>query len=82
VTTRLFSLFYETALRDGAQPVILIFPTRKEVAGWRSDQLAGKEHEIFLEPAVLAELADWVEGASARGQTPAHPGKTHPVPPG
>ncbi|MEO6193213.1 MAG: SGNH/GDSL hydrolase family protein [Thermoanaerobaculia bacterium] len=36
VTTRLFSLFYETALRDGAQPVILIFPTREEVAGWRS----------------------------------------------
>jgi hypothetical protein len=38
VTTRLFSLFYETALRDGAQPVILIFPTREEVAGWRSDR--------------------------------------------
>ena len=36
VTTRLFSLFYETALRDGAQPVILIFPTRDEVAGWRN----------------------------------------------
>jgi hypothetical protein len=36
VTTRLFSLFYETALRDGAQPVILIFPTREEVASWRS----------------------------------------------
>jgi hypothetical protein len=38
VTTRLFSLFYETALRDGAQPVILIFPTREEVAGWRGDR--------------------------------------------
>ena len=38
ITTRLFSLFYETALRDGAQPVILIFPTREEVAGWRSDR--------------------------------------------
>ncbi|HEX2222823.1 MAG TPA: SGNH/GDSL hydrolase family protein [Thermoanaerobaculia bacterium] len=36
VTTRLFSLFYETALRDGAQPVIVIFPTREEVEGWRS----------------------------------------------
>jgi len=35
VTTRLFSLFYETALRDGAQPVILIFPTREELTGWR-----------------------------------------------
>jgi len=35
ITTRLFSLFYETALRDGAQPVILIFPTREEVTGWR-----------------------------------------------
>jgi hypothetical protein len=38
VTTRLFRLFYETALRDGAQPVILIFPTREEVASWRSDR--------------------------------------------
>jgi hypothetical protein len=38
VTTRLFSLFYETALRDGAQPVILIFPTREEVTNWRSDR--------------------------------------------
>lgn len=36
VTTRLFSLFHETALRDGAQPVILIFPTREEVASWRT----------------------------------------------
>jgi hypothetical protein len=36
LTTRLFSLFYETALRDGAQPVILIFPTLQEVTGWRS----------------------------------------------
>lgn len=35
VTTRLFTLFYETALRDGAQPVILIFPTHEEVVGWR-----------------------------------------------
>lgn len=38
VTTRLFSLFYETALRDGAQPVILIFPTREEVANWRGER--------------------------------------------
>jgi hypothetical protein len=38
ITTRLFSLFYETALRDGAQPVILIFPAREEVTGWRSDR--------------------------------------------
>ena len=38
ITARLFSLFYETALRDGAQPVILIFPTREEVAGWRGDR--------------------------------------------
>lgn len=41
VTTRLFSLFYETALRDGTQPVILIFPTREEVTGWRSN---GRKH--------------------------------------
>ncbi len=38
ITTRLFSLFYETVLRDGAQPVILIFPAREEVASWRSDR--------------------------------------------
>ena len=38
VTTRLFSLFYETALRDGAQPVILVFPVRDEVVSWRSDR--------------------------------------------
>lgn len=37
ITTRLFSLFYETVLRDGAQPVILIFPAREEVASWRSE---------------------------------------------
>jgi hypothetical protein len=38
VTVRLFSLFYETVLRDGAQPVILIFPTHEEVALWRGDR--------------------------------------------
>lgn len=38
ITTRLFSLFYETALRDGAQPVLLIFPTREEVTHWRGDR--------------------------------------------
>ena len=38
LTTRLFSLFYETALQDGAQPVILIFPTRQEVTRWRRDR--------------------------------------------
>jgi hypothetical protein len=38
VNNRLFSQFYETVLRDGAQPVILIFPTREEVANWRSDR--------------------------------------------
>jgi hypothetical protein len=38
ITTRLFSLFYETALRDGAQPVVLIFPNREEVTTWRSDR--------------------------------------------
>ena len=38
VTTQLFRLFYETVVRDGAQPVLLIFPTRDEVTGWRSDR--------------------------------------------
>ena len=56
VTTRLFSRFYETVLRDGAQPVILIFPTREEVAGWRGGRrkryapllsfLAGKDYRV------------------------------------
>jgi hypothetical protein len=38
VTTRLFDLFYETVLQDGAQPVILVFPTRDEVARWRGQR--------------------------------------------
>lgn len=36
VTTGLFTAFYEMALRDGAQPVILIFPERSDVIRWRS----------------------------------------------
>jgi hypothetical protein len=36
VTTGLFTAFYEMALRDGAQPVILIFPERSDVDHWRS----------------------------------------------
>lgn len=36
VTTGLFTAFYEMALRDGAQPVILIFPERSDVERWRS----------------------------------------------
>jgi hypothetical protein len=36
VTTALFERFYETACLDGAEPVILIFPTRADVLGWRS----------------------------------------------
>ncbi len=36
VTTGLFTAFYEMALRDGAQPVILIFPERGDVERWRS----------------------------------------------
>lgn len=57
VTTGLFSLFYETALQDGAQPVILIFPTRDEVANWRGgrpkrykpllDFLGGKNYRVI-----------------------------------
>ena len=44
VTTRLFRLFYETVLRDGAQPVILIFPARDDVTRWR------REHRKSYEP--------------------------------
>lgn len=36
VTTGLFTAFYEMALRDGAQPVILIFPERGDLDRWRS----------------------------------------------
>lgn len=35
VTTGLFTAFYERALRDGAQPVILIFPERGDLERWR-----------------------------------------------
>ena len=38
VTTGLFTAFYEMALRDGAQPVILVFPERSDVHRWRSTQ--------------------------------------------
>ncbi len=44
--------------------------------------LPGKEHDIFLEPAVLAELAKLLVAPTAGGPAPAHPGKTAPVPPG
>ncbi len=37
VSTGLFSAFYEMALRDGAQPVILIFPERGDLDRWRSE---------------------------------------------
>jgi hypothetical protein len=36
VTIGLFTAFYERALRDGAQPVILIFPERSDLDRWRS----------------------------------------------
>jgi hypothetical protein len=35
VTTGLSTAFYEMALRDGAQPVILIFPERGDLDRWR-----------------------------------------------
>jgi hypothetical protein len=35
VTTRLFRHFYETVHADGAQPIILIFPTREDLAARR-----------------------------------------------
>ena len=36
VTAGLFTAFYEMALRDGAQPVLLIFPERGDLERWRS----------------------------------------------
>jgi|CXWL01.1.fsa_nt_gi hypothetical protein len=47
VTTGLFDLFYETVLRDGAQPIILIFPARDEVERWRRDHR--KQYAPLLE---------------------------------
>lgn len=38
VTTGLFAAFYEMALRDGAQPVILIFPERGDLDRWRRER--------------------------------------------
>lgn len=38
VTAGLFSAFYEMALRDGAQPVVLILPERGDVERWRSSR--------------------------------------------
>ncbi|HEV8583220.1 MAG TPA: SGNH/GDSL hydrolase family protein [Thermoanaerobaculia bacterium] len=65
VTSRLFSDFYETALRDGTQPVILIFPQRADLAGWRSDRrksytpllrsLAGKGYRVVDAMAAFDE---------------------------
>lgn len=56
VTTELFTAFYEMALRDGAQPVIVIFPERSDLALWRSAGIkryapllrffAGKEYQV------------------------------------
>lgn len=65
VTSRLFSDFYETALRDGTQPVILIFPHRDDLASWRSDHrksyapllrsLAGKGYRVVDAMAAFDE---------------------------
>ena len=35
VTTDLFTAFYEMALRDGSQPVIVILPERSDLVRWR-----------------------------------------------
>src|SRR4030095_5442138 len=64
--------FYEMALRDGAQPVILIFPEGSDLARWRSERtkryapllqfLAAKGYRVVdtmaaLEPAGAARPA-------------------------
>jgi len=56
VTTGLFTAFYERALRDGAQPVILVFPERGDLDRWRRKHtkrytpllqfLAAKEYRV------------------------------------
>lgn len=35
-TIQLFTAFYEMALRDGAQPIIIIYPEQTDLARWRS----------------------------------------------
>ncbi len=47
VTTALFTEFYEMALRDGAQPVILIFPERSDLHRWRTAHT--KRYEPLLQ---------------------------------
>jgi hypothetical protein len=47
VTTGLFTAFYEMALRDGAQPVILVFPERSDVERWRTTHT--KSYEPLLQ---------------------------------
>jgi hypothetical protein len=47
VTTGLFTSFYEQALRDGAQPVVLIFPERRDLERWRSSRT--KRYQPLLE---------------------------------
>ena len=36
VTTQIFTAFYEMVLRDGAQPIIVIYPEQTDLARWRS----------------------------------------------
>ncbi len=63
VTTDLFTAFYEMVLRDGGQPVILIFPERGDLERWRSahtrrdaplfDFLAAKGYRVVDAMTVL-----------------------------
>lgn len=61
VTTRLFRLFYETVLRDGAQAVILIFPTRDDVARWRRERRKSYEPLLRILDAQGYRVVDAME---------------------
>jgi hypothetical protein len=85
VTAGLLTAFYEMALRDGAQPVILIFPEGGDLARWRSERtkryapllqfLAAKGYRVVDAMAALdaADAADAAgRGRPAADLIPAH----------
>ena len=65
VTADLIKAFYEMALRDGAQPVILIFPEGSDLARWRSERT--KRYAPLLQ--FLTAKGYWVVDAMAALET-------------
>lgn len=38
VTTQIFAAFYEMVLRDGSEPIIVIYPERSDLVRWRAER--------------------------------------------